>query len=498
MSVFTVNSPPPAPVLPDPAGMPLERVEAELCTLAGQIAAATSRFLRLLADFDARDGWAGSGIQSCAHWLSWRCGLDLRTAKEHVRVARALQDLPRTREAFTQGRLSYSKVRAISRVATAETEEDLVHAALHNPAAHLERLVRGLKQADRNHEAEDGQRRRSGAADDHDDPRPHVQWRWDDDGCLKMWGKLAAEDGARLLAGLTRMDAERDRSDPKQAGEADACGQKCSAEHSHPQAAGVAGRAPSELGPALVAAAELLCTQVDAPVFAPAADVLVHVDATTLSDTATHGRTDDQTDRPSPTRQQGRLDPATGGTGARLDGGPPLCPVVLQMLACHARTQLAVHAPDGRTLDLGRRHRRPNTAQLQALWRRDRGCTHPGCARTRFLHAHHVTAWAAGGPTNLDNLILLCGQHHRALHDGQFTVTALGKQRFRFHGPNGAERPPAPNTRGSLAGVTTTYPHITPATIEPDWDGTPLDLPHATDVYLTNWARRTANEPRAS
>ncbi|HEX2174668.1 MAG TPA: DUF222 domain-containing protein, partial [Nocardioidaceae bacterium] len=86
--------------------MPLERVEAELCTLAGQIAAATSRFLVLLADFDAREGWGGWGVHSCAHWLSWRCGLDLRTAHEHVRVARALRELPKVSAAFGQGRVS--------------------------------------------------------------------------------------------------------------------------------------------------------------------------------------------------------------------------------------------------------------------------------------------------------------------------------------------------------------------------------------------------------
>jgi hypothetical protein len=90
--------------------MPLERVEAELCTLAGQIAAATGRFLRLLADFDARDGWAGWGVHWCAHWLSWRCGIDLRTAREHVRVARALHGLPKASAALAEGRISYSKV----------------------------------------------------------------------------------------------------------------------------------------------------------------------------------------------------------------------------------------------------------------------------------------------------------------------------------------------------------------------------------------------------
>jgi hypothetical protein len=116
-----------------PSARPLKHVEAELCSLAGQIAAATSRFLRVLAEFDAREGWAGWNIRSCAHWLSWRCGLDLRTAREHVRVARALVELPKVRECFDAGRISYSKVRAIARVATPTSETDLLDAALHSP-----------------------------------------------------------------------------------------------------------------------------------------------------------------------------------------------------------------------------------------------------------------------------------------------------------------------------------------------------------------------------
>ena len=325
--------------------MPLERVEAELCTLAGQMAAAMGRFLRLLADFDVRDGWAGWGVRSCAHWLSWRCGLDLRTAREYVRVARALQDLPKVSSELAQGRISYSKARAVSRVATPENEDDLVRAALHNPAAHLDRLVRGLLKAGRN--------------DDEPDSRPRPQ---------------------------------------KQV-------------------------------------------------------------------------------QPRP---------------ARIDDGPALRDGVLRMLACGGRVQLAVDAADGRTLDLGRKRRRPNSRQLDALWRRDRGCAHPGCGRTRFLHAHHVTPWAAGGRTDLDNLVLLCGEHHRHLHDGGFTIVGLGRQRFRFHGPRGAVRPHSPKMAGDLTRLTQAYPDITPGTIGPDWDGSPLDLPHAVDVFLTGWANRAA------
>lgn len=445
-----------------PTEMPLERVEAELCTLAGQIAAAMGRFLYLLADFDAREGWAGWGVRSCAHWLSWRCGIDLHTAREQVRVARALQSLPKVSAALAAGRISYSKARVVSRVATSENEDDLLHAALHNPAAHLERLVRGLLKARRADEPEPAPK------------RPNtVQWRWGDDGSLVIWGKLDADDGARVLAGLTRMDQERRRAEAAQRDEPGHA-----ANGSAEPFSDVAGVAPSDLGPALVAAAELLCSEVEAPVFAPAADVVVHTDAGTLIRSAGHGGAD--------------APEAQGAEGAtpRIDDGPALCDAVLQRLACDGRIQLSVDGPDGRTVDLGRKRRRPNQAQLQALWRRDRGCTHPGCGRTRFLHAHHVVPWARGGPTDLDNLVLLCGEHHRALHDGAFSVMALGRQRFRFHGPRGAVRRQAPSQRGQAADLPAAHPEIGPGTIEPDWDGSPLLLAEAVDVFWTNWRNR--------
>lgn len=100
-----------------PAGeLSLPDLESELLGLAGHIAAAECRFLRLLAEFDDRGGWCGVGIRSCAHWLTWRAGMSLRTATEHLRVAHALTRLPRITEAFAAGRISYSTVRAVTRL----------------------------------------------------------------------------------------------------------------------------------------------------------------------------------------------------------------------------------------------------------------------------------------------------------------------------------------------------------------------------------------------
>jgi hypothetical protein len=101
--------------------IPLHDLESELLGLAGHIAAAECRFLQLLAEFDDRGGWCGDGIRSCAHWLAWRAGMSLRTGVERLRVAHALRNLPRITEAFAAGKLSYSKVRAITRIAGTDT-----------------------------------------------------------------------------------------------------------------------------------------------------------------------------------------------------------------------------------------------------------------------------------------------------------------------------------------------------------------------------------------
>jgi len=98
----------PAPDPDPPERVPLERLEAQICELAGHLTAATGRFLVLLGDFDARRGWASWEMTSCAAWLSWKCQMSSGTAREHVRVARALRDLPVIRAEFSAGRLSYA------------------------------------------------------------------------------------------------------------------------------------------------------------------------------------------------------------------------------------------------------------------------------------------------------------------------------------------------------------------------------------------------------
>jgi hypothetical protein len=424
----------------DPGELPVERVGLEICRLAGQIAAATSRFLRFLADFDARRGWASSNIKSCTQWLSWRCGLDLRTAREHLRVAHALTELPKIRDSFDAGRISYSKVRAISRVA-----------------------------------------------------------------------RLAPEDGARLLAAATRMSLELDRSVSPSTANAellDPAGHQddVAASKSDPQSGAESGsaepsafndgqalttRPPYDLGPALVAMAEMTCTGLTAPAHAPAADVLVTVDINAQVEAFANVPTSTEDTSATSEDAPAGIDPARKKSlhnGARLDDGPHLTAATLRRLADDGHFRFALNAADRRTIDLGRARRTPNSAQLRALWRRDHGCTVPGCGRIRFLHAHHVMFWTNGGATDLDNLVLLCGEHHRALHEGRFTITALGRQRFRFTGPAGTELDPAPSMSGRAEDLIASHSEVEPDTIAPDWDG-PSGHTFTISEYLANWTQ---------
>jgi Domain of unknown function (DUF222)/HNH endonuclease len=365
----------------------LDELEREICELAGHIAAATCRWLLLVAEFDQRGGWAEWGVKSCAHWLSWRCSIGLGAAREQVRVGRRLQELPLVREAFGAGELSYCKVRAITRVARPEIEESLVEIARHATGAQLEKLVRGyhgalaatLEQAERTFDSR------------------YLSWSWEDDGSLQLEGRLPADDGALLLAALKR--AEEPPPDPAEA----------SAETSSFEAVS-ARRADALVSLARSALAER-----------PGGDpceLVVHVDAETL-----------------------------GGQGAQscgeLANGHPLPAETVRRLGCDAAV-VPIIERDGRPLSVGRRTRTIPSALRRALRSRDDGCRFPGCTHRRFLHAHHIRHWARGGPTSLENLVQLCSYHHRLVHEGGYCVERAGPRSVRFRRPDGRPIPAVP------------------------------------------------------
>src|SRR5882724_2433502 len=141
---------------PEPV-VELDRLGDQIAELSAHLDAATARLLDLIRDFDARSGW-NTGFRSCAAWLTWRIGLDPGAARERVRVARALGTLRLLAQALARGELSYAKVRALTRVATPETEERLLAVGRAGTAAHVERIVRGWRRVDRIAEARETER----------------------------------------------------------------------------------------------------------------------------------------------------------------------------------------------------------------------------------------------------------------------------------------------------------------------------------------------------
>ena len=174
------------------AAVELDRLGDDIAELSAHLDAATARLLDLIREFDARGGW-NTGFRSCAAWLSWRVGLDLGAARERVRVARALGTLPRLAQALAHGELSYAKVRALTRVATPETEERLLAVGKAGTAEHVERIVRGWRRVDRLAEARETARRHASRA-------LHVYQ--DEDGTVVVRGRLALEVGAALVQAL--------------------------------------------------------------------------------------------------------------------------------------------------------------------------------------------------------------------------------------------------------------------------------------------------------
>jgi len=365
---------------------PTEWIEREIGELAAHIAAATCRWLELIAEYDRREAHAAWGFHSAGAWLAWRCSLEPRSAREQVRVARALRELPLLRERFSRGELSYSKVRAITRIATAEIEAELVELARFATAAQLERLVRGYRRTVSSESAAAAHRER------------FLCCEWGEDGCLEIRGRLAAEDGALLLKALEagreaiRQGGSAEPGAIQRVNEADALTQVAES--------ALAGK------PGVRSAGERY-------------QVVVHVDAQGLA--------------------------GKGERGGRLEDGPAIAAATARRLSCDAALLAMLHGPGGQ-LDVGRKTRAIPPSLRRALQARDAGrCRFPGCDNRRWLDAHHIQHWARGGETKLENLVLLCSHHHRLLHEGGFRVSRQANGRLIFRRPDGRAIPSLPS-----------------------------------------------------
>lgn len=388
-----------------------ETLERRIGELAGQIAAATCRWLLLVAEFDRRGEHERQGFSCCARWLAWRCSVSRRTAFEYVRVARALADLPLTTASFAAGKLSYSKVRALTRVVDPDDEQALLDLAEDATAAQLERILLAYRKATSPDEAEEARARR------------HLTTSWEDDGNLRISGILPAEEGTLLLKALEiaceGLWRERTADRLAEATPADDEGERKVAEDCP---------APSTAD-AIVALADDFLARGSLGADRSGGDrhqVICHVDLADLAD------------------------PGSARSNAVVEGRAGLPPATASRIACDASVMLMVES-GGSPVSVGRKTRAIPPAIARALRSRDHGCRFPGCGSTRFVDAHHVRHWAAGGETSLDNLVRLCRHHHRLVHEGGFGVEMVAG-RPRFTTPDGERIPDAPKLGPSKRG----------------------------------------------
>ncbi len=386
-----------------------DALEREITDLCAQINAASYRLLQLIAELDDAGPWGTWGLQSCAHWLNWRCGIGMNAAREKVRVAHALKSLPAISSAFESGWLSFSKVRALTRIADGVNEEELLELAFHATAAQVEKLVRAYRcvvgRVGRLAERE--QAMASHAARE-------LNYYHDDDGSLVIRARLPAEEGAVVLQALNAaIDAQCKEEHQDAVDDVTAVTSVNENRFAQRRADALTTMAETTLrhGPEPLSSAERY-------------QVVVHVTAETL---------------------------AAGVDGrCELDNGQCLAQDTARRIACDGSLLRITDDAEGNPLDIGRKTRAVPPAIQRALRSRDFGCRFPGCTHDRFVDAHHIQHWANGGETSLENLVLLCRRHHCLVHEGGFGVERIADGALRFTRPDGrviTEHPRLPDAR---------------------------------------------------
>jgi hypothetical protein len=356
----------------------IDELDAAIGRLVRQMNSECYQMLVLVREFDDRFAWRKWGFKTCAEWLAYRSEISLSAAREKMRTAHALRSLPAISAAFAEGRLSYSKVRAVTRVAQTYGEDLLLKYALDANVARLEERCRQIRNVlpDSVHHA-----RRAW------ENRFLTMWRDEARGILRLTLEVPVEDGEIIARALDCAVAGGEVTtdvDP------DAIAESKSAAWAAQQADAFVAVAKSYLGGSHGG---------EGGVTADHYQVVVHADAKSL----------------------------TGGVG-RTD-----LPIdTMKRLLCDCSMVVVTEDANGSPLDVGRKQRTVSTQLRRALYARDRGCTFPGCHRKRYLDGHHLKHWINGGETNPDNMTLLCTHHHRSLHEGAFSIVREADDTLRF------------------------------------------------------------------
>jgi Domain of unknown function (DUF222)/HNH endonuclease len=358
--------------------VPIDDLDRAIVTLAARINAETYELLVLIRQFDERAGWLKWGLGNCAEWLHYRCDFSMNAAREKVRVAHALKTLPEVAAAFSSGSLSYSKVRAMTRVAGIHNENELLSFALKTTTARVEERCRELK---------------CGTVDSLD-------------GAQRAFANRSLRVSRNAERGMMTITIEL----PLETGE-------------------LVEKALDKARDDSVSKAEF----VDASWSARQADAMVEMASSYLSGNAENTRNNSDDYLVTIHVDQSALTDGNGRSSLPIESVKRLC--------CDGHAVILGEDEHGEPLNIGRKTRTVPTAIKRALMARDKSCAFPGCHHTRFVDAHHIQHWSAGGETSLDNLMLLCSQHHKLVHEGGFTLQRDYQDRWFFKRPDGRAVP---------------------------------------------------------
>ena len=459
--------------------------------LAAQIHALSAELVDVLAEVARAESWAGHGFRTFAHWLSVRSGFVPSEARRLTRLATRAHRIPSLLDDARQGAVSAGMCDVAARLSTPENEDAVAEVVRLCTPSQAIRVLGQYRRLDPpgTRPADDSA---DGAADPVVDPFAEAvdeaqrdaeeraaereeYWSagFDEDGMYAGSFRLGAVRGELLRQAIEAMRkaGERDRPPPSATGDRPA-----DLRESRPRVG------------SLEAIERMATTAIDvaeaAGARAPAGErfvVQVTIDVAVLA-------------RIAGIALDPMVPPAVRlGDRCHIVGGPPLTDAEVAAILCDAQVQVLVE-DRGVPLWLGNEVRTATRQQRRALRTRSGGCEFPGCRHTRFVQAHHVVFSSRNGSSGLDNFVLLCPYHHHRLHDGLFTVRALGRQRFEYHDKWGRHIGPPPPLE--LVPEPAPPPDIDPDTPRSVGRGEPL-TDFGLDVLLHGLLSLTTHRQRA-
>ena len=358
---------------------PIDDLDRNIVNLCTRINAATYELLVMIREFDERAGFLQWGLDNSAEWLAWRCDLSMTTAREKVRVAHALKSLPLISAAFSTGELSYSKVKAMTRVAARDNEGSLLEFALRHTAVTV---------AERCRELRCGMETSIGTAERAWANRSLRVRRDRERSMMTITVDLPLDTGELLEKALDKARDDEALATPDLA---------------------------------------------DTSWSTRQADAFVNMVSEYLSGARSEGPVNDHY-LVNVHVEQSALAGKEGRAALPIEAVKRLC--------CDSHAVVITEDEKGEPLSIGRKSRIVPTAVARAVRARDNHCcTFPGCHNRRFLNCHHVEHWSNGGETSLDNLMLLCTKHHTLVHEGGFRIEKDFRDHWYFARPDGIAVP---------------------------------------------------------